>query len=543
MSYVFFDLEIHIKIMLVLALCFVFIYEAINGFHDTANSVVPVIYTCALSSQNAVIMSGIFNFLGVILSGVSVSYTIIHLLPAYSFMNTNVNHILIMIFSMLFAAILWNLGTWYFGLPASSSHTLIGTLIGIGCVNSMIEHYPIAQGLNIAQLINICFSLIISPVIGLILARIIMILLYQTRIHNKYPEIHVTPSEQAKLHGKRQPSLWTRIILIISAAGVSFAHGANDGQKGIGLIMLLLVGVAPAGFMLNMSANRYDISCALNAVNEFQEYYIEHYDEFKLIVPTEITSMPLMLALNQLIFIDPAIQKEITILINDQDHIEPHDNCPAFNNILDTEDRIKKIFCDFSLNLTIIQNAILLLKNLDNYSELNLTHRSQVRQLLIYISDILDQIIVRPEISYKNKSFLKHLRKNLLYTVEYAPTWIILAVALSLSLGTTIGWKRVAITIGEKIGKKDMTYAQGLSAQLTTAISIGTASYIGMPVSTTHILSSSITGSMLIRGWGVQGKIIKNILIAWILTLPASMILSGGFYLLILQLSHTYIQI
>lgn len=540
MSYLFSNLETHIKLMLILALSFVFIYEAINGFHDTANSVVPVIYTCALRSHNAVIMSGIFNFLGVILSGVSVSYTIIHVLPTYFFINTNSNHILIMIFSMLSAAILWNLGTWYRGLPTSSSHTLIGTLIGIGCANSIIMHYPITQGINISKLINIFFSLIITPMVGLILAKTIMFLLFYFLSNSKYQAIHLTPSEQLKLYGTRQPSLWTRIILVISAAGVSFSHGANDGQKGIGLIMLLLVGVAPASFMLNMNANKNDIVRTLSSVNAFQTYYIQHYDAYKTIIPLEFQSMPIILALNQLILIAPSLQKEITNLINPDSHILDNN---YYITPIELENRIKNCFYKLSLNLTIIHNTILLFKNLDNYSELNLNQRSQLRQLLIYIADILDQITIQPEISYKNKNFLKHVKKNLLNTVEYAPTWIIFAIALSLALGTTIGWKRVAITIGEKIGKKDMTYAQGLSAQLTTTIAISTASYIGMPVSTTHVLSSSITGSMLIQGWGVQNKIIKNILMTWTLTLPISIILSGSFYLLTLQLLHTYIQI
>lgn len=538
MLYLFSDLEIHIKIMLVLALCFIFIYEAINGFHDTANSIVPVIYTCALRSHSAVMMSGIFNFLGVILSGVSVSYTIIHLIPTYFFINTNASHILAMIFSMLFAAILWNLGTWYLGLPTSSSHTLIGALIGIGCANSIIMNCPITQGLNISQLINIFLSLIISPIIGLILARIMMLLL--CRYHNKYQEIHATPSEQAQLFGKKQPSLWTRIILIISAAGVSFSHGANDGQKGIGLIMLLLVGVAPAGFMLNMNADKNDIIRTRNAISNFQEFYIQNYNDFKNITSIEIKSMPISIVLNQLTVIEPSSKESLHISTNKNDYYQSTNNNYRYISKLHSENQIKKSFYDLSLILTIINNALLLLENLENYKELNLDQRSQIRQLLISIADILDQIITYPELSYKNKNFLKQLKEHLLYTVEYAPTWIILAVALSLSLGTTIGWKRVAITIGEKIGKKEMTYAQGLSAQLTTAISIGTASYIGMPVSTTHVLSSSITGSMLIRGWGVQGKIIKNILITWTLTLPVSTILSGGFYLLTLKILHNF---
>ncbi|WHL25058.1 MAG: inorganic phosphate transporter [Candidatus Blochmannia vicinus] len=540
MSHFLFNLEIHIRIMLILALILVFIYEAINGFHDTANSVVTVIYTCALRSHSAVLMSGIFNFLGVILSGLSVAYTIIHLLPTYFFTNTNPNHILAMIFSMLFAAILWNLGTWYFRLPTSSSHTLIGTLIGIGLVHAIITHCPMMQGLNIPQLINIFLSLIISPIIGLTLARIIMLILCRYWNNGKtHKDIHITPTQQTQEYGRSQPSLWTRVVLILSAAGVSFSHGANDGQKGIGLIMLLLIGVAPASFMLDMNASSHDISRTRNAVNNFYEYYTQHYNSFKTIIPSEITSIPMSIALNQLKVIIPSITDSTQIFVK-------NNNITYFNQYLsstDTEMQIKKFLYDLSLTLTIIHNASLLLENLDNYAQLNIEQRSQMRQLLIYIVDILDQIVALPETSHNNKNFLNHLKEHLLNTIEYAPTWIILAVALSLSLGTIIGWKRVAITIGEKIGKKEMTYAQGLSAQLTTAISIGTASYAGMPVSTTHVLSSSITGSMLIRGWGVQRKTIKNILITWSLTLPVSIILSGSFYWVTLKLLHKYIQI
>lgn len=532
MSYLFSDLEIHIRIMLMIALFFVFIYEAINGFHDTANSVVTVIYTYALPSHSAVIMSGVFNFLGVILSGLSVAYTIIHLLPLYLLTNTSAHHILAMIFSILFAAILWNLGTWYLGLPTSSSHTLIGTLIGIGLTHAIITQCPITQGLNISKLINIFASLIISPIIGLILAKIIIILLYRYWNNNKkYENIHITPTEQAKKIGKRQPSLWIRSILITSAAGVSFSHGANDGQKGIGLIMLLLIGVAPASFMLNMNSSTHIISHTKNAINNFHAYYIQHYNDIHNIVPSEITSIPVSTALHQLQIIVPSFPEKI--------HIINNDNTINFNEkilSLDTTTKRKKFFCDLSLTLIMIQDTALLLDNLNSYTQLNINQRSQLRQLLICIIDVLDQIIALPEISYKNKNFIAHLKKNLINTVEYAPTWIILGVALSLSLGTIIGWKRVAITIGEKIGKKEMTYAQGLSAQLTTAISISAASYAGMPVSTTHVLSASLTGSMLMHGWGVQKKIIKNILITWILTMPISIILSSSFYWFTLKL-------
>ncbi|URJ25118.1 inorganic phosphate transporter [Candidatus Blochmannia ocreatus (nom. nud.)] len=539
MSYFLFNLDTYVRVMLILALTLIFIYEIINGFHDTANSVVSVIYTCALRPHNAVLISGVFNFLGVTLSGLSVAYTIVHLLPTYFFTNTSVNNTLAMIFSILFAAILWNLGTWYLRLPTSSSHTLIGALIGIGFAHAIITNCPITHGLNISKLIKIFLSLIISPIIGLILAKLIMLILYKYCDYTGYDSIHTTPTKKLKTYGKSQPSLWTRTMLIISAAGVSFSHGANDGQKGIGLIMLLLIGIAPASFMLNLNSSNYDIARTNHAINDFQEYYIKHNNSFRNIVPSEIISMPITRAFNQLKILFPSIEKSIQTIIYNDKHAACYNNNP-----IQTDIQIKKIFHDFSLNLTMMHNISLLLNNLDDYKKLNTTQRLQIRQLLIYIVDILDQIIDLPETSHHDKYFLKNLKENLLYTIEYAPTCIIFAVALSLSLGTIIGWKRVAITIGEKIGTKEMTYAQGLSTQLTTAISISTASYVGMPVSTTHILSSSITGSMLTQNWkGIQIKTIKNILITWSLTFPVSITLSGSFYWSTLKLLHKYIQI
>ena len=158
-----------------------------------------------------------------------------------------------------------------------------------------------------------------------------------------------------------------------------------------------------------------------------------------------------------------------------------------------------------------------------------------MRRLLMCISDTADKAAKLPGVSNEDKRFLTKLKDDLLNTVEYAPIWIIVAVALALSLGTMVGWRRVATTIGEKIGKKGMTYAQGMSAQMTAAVSIGVASYTGMPVSTTHVLSSSVAGTMLVDGGGVQSRTIKSILLAWVFTLPISILLSGGLYWIALQ--------
>ncbi|WMQ74707.1 MAG: Low-affinity inorganic phosphate transporter 1 [Sodalis sp.] len=534
MLHLFTGLEFHTGLMLVLALIFVLVYEAINGFHDTANAVATVIYTRALRSQLAVAMSGLFNFLGVLMGGLSVAYAIIHLLPTDLLLNVSSIHGLAMMFSMLLAAILWNLGTWYFGLPASSSHTLIGAIIGIGLTNALVSDGSLVQALNILKLIEIFFSLIVSPLVGLVLSgTMVFVLRRYWSSTKKRRRIHLTPAEREKKDGKRKPPFWTRIALIFSAAGVSFSHGANDGQKGIGLIMLVLIGVAPAGFVVNMNASGYDISRTRDAVNHLQRYYMQNPDAFTHIVSSDEAPMPPPAS---------AIPAPATPLPGASgSHTAPPAaiGVPMANGqILDPSiaPQTHGFHCDLSRASFAINRASLLLCNLDSYEMLNADQRSHVRRLLMCIADTADKVAKLPEISAADKHLLSNLRHDLLYTVEYAPMWIIVAVALALSLGTMVGWRRIATTIGEKIGKKGMTYAQGLSAQMTAAVSIGVASYTGMPVSTTHVLSSAVTGTMVVDGSGVQGETVKNILLAWVLTLPVAIILAGGLYWLAIKL-------
>ncbi len=480
--------------MLVLALLFVLFYEAINGFHDTANAVATVIYTRALRSQIAVVMSGIFNFLGVMLGGLSVAYAIVHLLPTDLLLNVGSAHGLAMMFSLLLAAIIWNLGTWYFGLPASSSHTLIGAIIGIALTNALMTHTSVVDALNIPKMIEIFLSLIISPIVGLLLAGLIVWMLRRYWSGTKKRRrIHMTPAEREKIDGKRKPPFWTRIALIVSAIGVSFSHGANDGQKGIGLLMLVLIGVAPAGFVMNMDATGYDIARTRDAITHLDQYYRQHQAELSHVISAE-----------------PEV--------------------PASEDVNGS-----KIFhCDPARAQLAIASAQGMLTDLQSYDQLSVDQRSHMRRLLMCVADTAGKVAKLPETNETNKRFLTDLRKDLLATVEYAPMWIIVAVALALSLGTMVGWRRVATTIGEKIGKKGMTYAQGVSAQMTAAVSIGVASYTGMPVSTTHVLSSAVTGTMLVDGGGVQGKTVKNILLAWVLTLPMAIIISSLLYWLAL---------
>jgi len=496
MLHLFAGLDFHTGLLLLLALAFVLFYEAINGFHDTANAVATVIYTRALRSQVAVVMAAVFNFFGVLLGGLSVAYAIVHMLPTDLLLNVSSGHGLAMVFSLLFAAIIWNLGTWYFGLPASSSHTLIGAIIGIGLTNALMTGTSVVDALNIPKVIGIFGSLIISPIVGLVVAGgLIFLLRRYWSGTKKRARIHLTPAEREKKDGKKKPPFWTRIARIVSAIGVAFSHGANDGQKGIGLVMLVLIGVAPAGFVVNMNATGYEITRTRDAINNVETYFQQRPDLLKKAT-----------GVDQLI---PSPEAGATQ--------------PA------------EFHCHPANAINALERAKGMLTDVESYDKLTPEQRGQMRRIMLCISDVTEKVSKLPEVSADDKRLLKKLKVDMLNTIEYAPIWIIMAVALALGLGTMVGWRRVATTIGEKIGKKGMTYAQGMSAQMTAAVSIGLASYTGMPVSTTHVLSSSVAGTMLVDGGGLQRKTVTSILMAWVFTLPASILLSGGLYWTSLQ--------
>jgi len=494
MLHLFAGLDLHTGLLLVLALVFVLFYEAINGFHDTANAVATVIYTRAMRSQLAVAMAAIFNFLGVLLGGLSVAYAIVHMLPTDLLLNMGSAHGLAMVFSMLLAAIIWNLGTWYFGLPASSSHTLIGAIIGIGLTNALMTGTSVVDALNIPKVINIFASLIISPIVGLVVAGgLIFLLRRYWSGTKKRARIHLTPAEREKKDGKKKPPFWTRIALILSAIGVAFSHGANDGQKGIGLVMLVLIGVAPAGFVVNMNASGYEITRTRDAVNNVETFFQQR----------------------------PELLQKVA---NNAEQLTPEAMAAV------------EFHCHPANTMNALDRTKTMLNGIESYDKLSVEQRGQLRRIMLCISDTTDKVAKMPEVNAEDQRLLKKLKTDMLSTIEYAPVWIIMAVALALGIGTMIGWRRVATTIGEKIGKKGMTYAQGMAAQMTSAVSIGLASYTGMPVSTTHVLSSSVAGTMVVDGGGLQRKTVTNILMAWVFTLPASILLSGVLYWLSLKL-------
>lgn len=478
---IFSGLHPSIGISLVLALAFVLTFEFINGFHDTANAVAMAIGTKAISPHLAVTLSGLFNFLGVLTGGVGVAYAIVHLLPVELLVNIDTSHGLIMVFSMLAAAITWNLGTWYFGIPASSSHTLIGAILGVGIANAWLTHVALAAGVNWGKAVEIILSLVISPLIGFVLAAVLQ---WAARRWKPDSKMHRTHEQRRETDGKKHPPFWNRLVLVLSALGLSYVHGSNDGQKGIGLIMLVLIGIVPAQFVLNLNATSYDIDSARTAAIHLTQ------------IMADRTAAP------------PHADPRHAPAKADTPACDPHNT--AHTTALLLED----------------------LDGINSYRKLAGDKRIAVRRYLLCLDNIARNLEGLDGLSSPERSDLARLRSDLTATTEYAPLWVIAAVALALGLGTMVGWRRIVQTVSEKIGKQTITYSQAMSAQLTAVFSIGLANFFSLPVSTTHVLSSGVAGTMMANGSGVQGRTVRNIMLAWVLTLPAAMILAAGLFLL-----------
>lgn len=475
-------LDVMAATSLLVALAFVLAFEFINGFHDTANAVATVIYTNAMTPNKAVALSGVCNFLGVMTGGVGVAYAIVHLLPVEMLLNVNASHGLVMVFSLLAAAIIWNLGTWFFGIPASSSHTLIGSMLGVGLANALMNGIPVSSGVNWGKAYDIGLSLVISPMAGFLAAFLGLIVI---RRYWPLSKINKTPEERRAVEGKKHPPFWTRLTLVVSSMLVSFFHGSNDGQKGIGLLMLVLIGLAPGNFVTNLDSTPYQIEHTRDAVVHLQQFYQRNH----------------------------ALVGEYLAL-----------------GKLDGNGRVSTLKCVPEQTEVTLHSVHTALEGVNDYRQLSAETRTRIRHDLLCLDDVAKKVSKKIALTKRDKADLEVLRKDLTATIEYAPVWAIVAVALALGIGTMVGWKRVVLTVGEKIGRGGMTYGQGMVAQIVAACGIGVSTGMGVPVSTTHILSSAVAGGMVGHGVGIHSGTIKNILIAWVLTLPAAILLSASLF-------------
>ncbi|KHK00473.1 inorganic phosphate transporter [Desulfovibrio sp. TomC] len=483
MIQLFSSIDGHTLLLLAVSLGIALTFEFVNGFHDTANAVATVIYTKSLSARTAVVLSGICNFFGVSLGGIAVAYAIVHLLPVDLLVSVNTNLGLAMVFSLLVSAILWNFGTWYLGLPASSSHTLIGSILGVGVANAVREGLPAGSGVNWHMAVEVGLSLLISPVIGFLLAGGLLLLLHRLL---KNPALHQPPV------GDAPPPFGMRLALILSGLGVSLAHGSNDGQKGVGLIMLILIGILPGIYALDVDTPAEEMAAVRRAAATFTDYFDAHRLEIATAYQTgQIVALP---------------QKSSAV------------SCDVRRAVAASE---------------AIQQRLALY---DSIAAVPPAERWTLRTDILCLDDAARIMEGLPGNKTEQPN-IGELRKTLRRPTEYAPDWVILAVSLALGLGTMVGWKRIVVTIGEKIGKTRLSYAQGASAQIVAMVTIGLADGLGLPVSTTHVLASGVAGTMAAHKSGLQMRTLRSIAMAWVFTLPAAMLLGAGLFFLFSRLA------
>jgi inorganic phosphate transporter, PiT family len=467
-------------ILLGVALLVALGFEFVNGFHDTANAVATVIYTHSLEPHVAVVWSGMWNFIGVLFSSGAVAFGIVSLLPVELILQVGSRAGFAMVFALLVAAIIWNLGTWYFGLPSSSSHTLIGSIIGVGIANQLMSVKTGTSGVDWSQAGKIGWSLVLSPVIGFAVSMLLLLAM-KAIIRNK--ELYVAPK------GAQPPPFYVRALLVLTCTGVSFAHGSNDGQKGMGLIMLILIGTVPTAYAVDHAVS-FQQTQDFVAVSTQTAEMLSHYVNPSAVVGDS--------------------RDEVT------DYIRTKQFTP--NTMLALRELVNGIGTEMAL-----------------YKELKSVPQEHVRNFrndLYVVSEALRlmQKSGQPQFSTADAAALKNYKKYVDNATKFIPGWVKVAVAIALGLGTMIGWKRIVVTVGEKIGKDHLTYAQGASAEITAMATIWAADSFGLPVSTTHVLSSGIAGTMAANRSGLQWGTVRNLLMAWVLTLPASIVLAASLF-------------
>jgi inorganic phosphate transporter, PiT family len=474
-------------ILLGVALLIALGFEFVNGFHDTANAVATVIYTHSLPAYVAVVWSGCFNFLGVLASSGAVAFGIVSLLPVELILQVGSAAGFAMVFALLIAAIIWNVGTWYFGLPNSSSHALIGSIIGVGLMNQLMATSPGGtSGVDWNQAIGVGRSLLFSPIAGFVLAGGLLLI---AKFALPLPQLYKAPD------GNQPPPWWIRGLLILTCTGVSFAHGSNDGQKGMGLIMLILIGTVPTAYALNHAVGKDDIAIFVQLTQRAETVLEAHSGKGAM-------SM------------DDA-RKMVTSALRDRNITAA--TVPALDRLI----------------VGIKDNVV----SYGSFNKVPYAETVNVRNDMYLTSEALGKVIKAQPFQALAPEWadLYSYKGAIDYATKFIPTWVKVAVAIALGLGTMIGWRRIVVTVGEKIGKQHLTYAQGASAELVAMVTIGAADAWGLPVSTTHILSSGVAGTMAANRSGLQWSTIRNLILAWVMTLPAAIAISGALFYIFRQ--------
>jgi PiT family inorganic phosphate transporter len=473
-------------ILLGVALLIALGFEFVNGFHDTANAVATVIYTHALPAQVAVVWSGCWNLLGVLASTGAVAFGVVSLLPVELILQVGSAAGYAMVFALLISAIIWNLGTWWLGIPASSSHTLIGSIVGVGVANALLRGQNGTAGVDWDQVTKVGEALLFSPFFGFALSALLLLAMKSVI---RVPELYTAPTTN------KPPSIWIRGLLIITCTLVSFFHGSNDGQKGMGLIMLILIGVAPTAYALNRAPAEGHAAGFISAAHAASKVVEAHGAGYA------ITGDPRPIVTG---------------------YVHSHTISEA------TYPSLAALTKEIS-------------ESVEQYGSVARTPLDRVQNLRndMYLASEGFRVLAKDkesELSAEDKTQIASFKKELDSATKFIPTWVKICTAIALGLGTMVGWKRIVITVGEKIGKTHLTYGQGAAAEIVAAATIGAADGFGLPVSTTHVLSSGVAGTMVANGSGMQWSTIRSIALAWVLTLPAAMAMSGVLYVIFRQI-------
>jgi inorganic phosphate transporter, PiT family len=461
-------------------------FEFVNGFHDTANAVATVIYTHALPAQVAVVWSGCWNLLGVLVSSGAVAFGIVSLLPVELILQVGSSAGYAMVFALLIAAIIWNLGTWWFGIPASSSHTLIGSIVGVGVANALVNGKDGTSGVDWDQVTKVGEALLFSPLFGFVLSAILLLIM---KAVIRVPELYTAPTTN------KPPTPWIRGLLVLTCTLVSFFHGSNDGQKGMGLIMLILIGVAPTAYALNRAPGEGHAAQFIAAAQNASKIVEAHGAGYNVIG-------------------DPR---------------------PAVTDYIHAHTISEGTYPSLAVLVKQIGESV------QQYGSVAHTPLDRVQNLRndMYLVDEAFRVLAKDkdsELKPEEKTQIAAFKKELDGATKFIPLWVKICVAIALGLGTMVGWKRIVITVGEKIGKSHLTYGQGAAAEIVAMGTIGLADAYGLPVSTTHVLSSGVAGTMAANGSGLQGSTVRNLILAWITTLPASVALSAFLYFIFRQI-------
>jgi len=424
----------------------------------------------------------------VLLSSGAVAFGIIALLPVELILQVGSSSGFAMVFALLIAAIIWNLGTWWFGLPASSSHTMVGSIIGVGIANQLMNAHTGTSGVDWEQATKVFRVLLISPIIGFTAAALLFLL---SKTFIRYPALYEAPKDNT-------PPPWPiRALLVLTCSGVSFSHGSNDGQKGMGLIMLILIGTVPTAYALNHAVTSKDVQAFVASSDQASQILDRHIDKTGII--------------------GNDARGEVT------DYIRTKELKP------DTILALRELVSDLGHEVALYKE----------YKAVPAKDQSNVRNDMYVASDAIRLMMKakNPAFTPPETAVLSDYRSKVDKSTKFIPGWVKVAVALALGMGTMVGWKRICVTVGEKIGKEHLTYAQGACAELVAMATISAADNFGLPVSTTHVLSSGVAGTMAANRSGLQVSTLRNIAAAWVFTLPAAALLSGSLFWLFRQVA------